>query len=132
VTTRLVTRLGDARALLLAATLLPPFAVLVPLSPNAWGLVLLVVGNIGLSACMVILAVVTRTYRQVESPPELLPRVLASVRFVSWGAIPLGALAAGTITSLSGPAQALWLCVGLLVLVPLALYLSPIRARHQL
>jgi MFS family permease len=132
VTTRLVDRLGTARALLLAATLLPPFAVLLPISPSTWGIVLLVAGNIGLSMGMVVLGVVTRTYRQAESPPELLTRVMASVRFISWGVIPLGALVAGTVSSLGGPAATLWTCAALLVLAPLSLYLSPIRRRRTL
>src|SRR6185437_2262467 len=43
------------------------------------------------------------------TPPDLLPRVMATVRFISWGAVPLGALGCGAAASLLGPRTALWL-----------------------
>jgi hypothetical protein len=41
-----------------------------------------------------VFSICTRTHRQLASPPQLLSRVMATVRFVSWGAIPVGSLTA--------------------------------------
>ncbi|MGW4159366.1 MFS transporter [Streptomyces sp. NPDC004788] len=46
--------------------------------------------------------------RQRICPPELLGRVTATVRFVVWGGMPLGALAGGLIGEYLGARAALW------------------------
>jgi hypothetical protein len=57
---------------------------------------------------------------------------MATVRFVSWGAIPFGALAAGAVATALGPRTALWL-TSLLTFVPLlVLWASPVRGRRDL
>lgn len=69
----------------------------------------------------------TRTYRFVSTPPELLSRVMATVRFVSWGGIPVGGVLAGLFADTFG------LRAGLLALAvttlgaPLALLAHQVR-----
>ncbi|MEU6978613.1 MFS transporter [Streptomyces sp. NPDC046371] len=48
------------------------------------------------------------TLRQRLSPPELLGRVTATVRFVVWGAMPVGALVGGLLGESFGARAALW------------------------
>lgn len=131
-TPRLSRRVGSARALLLAGLVGALLALLMPAGAGALGMVLFGLGNAGFAAGVVVLSINTRTYRQTESPPELLARVMATVRFVSWGAIPVGALAAGAAASTFGPHTALWL-TSLVTFVPLlVLWASPVRGRRDL
>jgi len=76
---------------------------------------------------VVVLSTTTRTYRQIASPPELLSRVMATVRFVSWGAVPLGGVLAGILASWLGPRSALIVLAAATALSPLILILSPVR-----
>jgi hypothetical protein len=57
---------------------------------------------------------------------------MATVRFVSWGAIPLGGLAAGALASAVGARDALFTLAALTVLAPLVLVTSPVRHLRDL
>ena len=131
-TPRLNRRLGTARALLLAGLVGALLALLMPAGSGPVGMLLFGLGNAGFAGGVVVLSINTRTHRQTESPPEMLARVMATVRFVSWGAIPIGALAAGAVAGAWGPRAALWL-TSALTFVPLAiLWASPVRGRREL
>ncbi|MFJ8470970.1 MFS transporter [Kitasatospora sp. NPDC094011] len=131
-TPRLVARLGGARALLWAAAVSTLFALLLPAAGSGWGTLVFALGNAGFSAGVVVASIVTRTHRQTHTPPELLSRVMATVRFVSWGAIPVGALAAGGAAALWGPRTALLLVAVVSVASPLILLAGPIRRLREL
>jgi predicted MFS family arabinose efflux permease len=103
-----------------------------PVGSGQLGMVLFAVGNAGFAAGVVVSSVVTRTYRQTETPPELLSRVMATVRFVSWGAIPVGSLAAGITATLVGVRPTLWLTAGTTFLSLLVLWASPLRRLRDL
>ena len=49
------------------------------------------------------------SFRQRLCPPALLGRMNATMRFVVWGIIPIGALAGGAIGSAFGVRWALWI-----------------------
>jgi hypothetical protein len=57
---------------------------------------------------------------------------MATVRFISWGVVPLGALAAGLAASTLGNRRALWLVVIASLLAPIVLWLGSMRTRHTL
>ncbi len=116
----LVRRVGSARALLVVSVGELVLALMLPLGSGGLGMVLFGLGNAGLAANVVVFSIITRTYRQNASPPELLSRVMATVRFVSWGAIPLGALSAGVLAGASSPRTALLASV-LVLAAPVAL-----------
>jgi MFS family permease len=128
----LTARLGSARAILLAATGSTATALLMPVGHGAWGMVAFAVANIGFGAGVVVLSINTRTHRMVASPPELLSRVVATVRFVSWGAIPFGALIGGAVATAIGPRGGLWVACVLTVLTPAVLWFSPVRRLRDL
>ncbi|MEU2878730.1 MFS transporter [Streptomyces sp. NPDC007070] len=131
-TPRIVARLGSGRALRRAAVASPCFAVLMALSGHSAGLALFALGNAGFGACVVVTSIVTRTYRQTATPPELLPRVMATVRFVSWGAIPFGALAAGGASALWNERASFVLMAVLSLASPVVLLASPVRRMREL
>ena len=89
-------------------------------------------GNAAFAATVVVASIVTRTYRQIATPTELLPRVMATVRVVSWGVIPVGALAAGTVATWYGPRTALWWAAAATLVVPVVVLTSPIRTRRDI
>jgi MFS family permease len=130
-TPRLTAWIGSARALLLSGALSVAGAILVPLGSGLAGYLAFGIGSAVFAAGVVVLSVITRTYRQVASPPRLLSRVMATVRFVTWGAIPVGGLTAGVLAGLYGSRAALLASVVAVVCAPLVLLLSPIRhLRH--
>lgn len=125
-------RLGSARTLFVAAGLAALSALVVPLGVGTVGMICFAVGNIGFAAGIVILSIELRTHRQSVTPPELLSRVMATVRFVSWGALPLGSLCAGLAATALGVHPALWITCALTI-VPLALFgFSPIARMRNL
>ncbi|WP_049572336.1 MFS transporter [Nonomuraea sp. SBT364] len=131
-TNRVTARLGTARAVIAAGFVAVAGAVVVPLGAGWQGFAAFAAGNVVFAAGVVVLSVVTRTYRQLASPPDLLPRVMATVRFVSWGAIPIGGLVAGAIAGALGGRVTLMIFVVAAVCVPLVLLASPIRRLRDL
>jgi MFS family permease len=131
-TTRLARRFGSARTLLAATLFTPTTLLLLPLATEGWGLALFALGNAGFAAGVVVLSILARTHRMTVAPPDLLPRVMATVRFVSWGAIPVGAVTAGIAATGLGNRGALWLACAFAFLCPLVLLTSPIRRLREL
>ncbi|MEU7058734.1 MFS transporter [Streptomyces sp. NPDC046197] len=126
-TPKVSTRLGSARALIVASLVTAGASVLIPLAGHGWLTVLFALGNAGFTVGVVVVSVLTRTHRQTVAPPDLLPRVMATVRFISWGAIPVGALSAGLAATAFGPRDAFWLTCLVIAIAPVVLLLSPIR-----
>ncbi len=101
--------------------------LLLPLATGALGVALFAIGNAGFAASVVVFSICTRTHRQIASPPELLSRVMATVRFVSWGAIPIGSLTAGAIAAGVGVRAALTSLCLLTTVTPAIVFLSRLR-----
>ncbi|MEU8776846.1 MFS transporter [Streptomyces sp. NPDC048606] len=72
------------------------------------------------------------TLRQRLCPPELLGRVTATVRFVMWGAMPVGALIGGLLGRYAGARSALWVGAVAELGAVLPLLLSPLRRPRAL
>jgi MFS family permease len=132
VTPRVSARYGSARAFRWAATVGAGMALLMPLVTGTIGLVLFAVGNAGFAGGVVVLSILARTHRHRVVPRDLLPRVMATVRFISWGVLPLGALAAGVAASALGNRRALWLVVIASLLAPIVSWLGSMRTRRTL
>jgi MFS family permease len=131
-TPRITARLGSARALIAAGFVSVVGAFVIPWGTGWPAYVAFTIGNIVFAGGVVVLSVTTRTYRQIASPPELLSRVMATVRFVSWGAIPIGGLTAGALASALSSRTTLLIFAGAVVWAPLALLRSPVRHLHDL
>ncbi|MFJ6144443.1 MFS transporter [Streptomyces anulatus] len=129
---RLSARVGTARAIIVSGAFGGALALVIPLTTGQGNIGFFIVGNAAVAAAVVIGSILTRTHRQVESPPELLSRVMATVRFISWGALPLGALVSGVLADSLGLRPALWtVCAGFL-LAPLVLMTSTVRKLRDL
>ncbi|MEV4508438.1 MFS transporter [Dactylosporangium sp. NPDC049525] len=131
-TPRITRRLGSARALVWAGCTTVAGAALIPAGTGWAAYAAFAAGNVVFAGGVVVLSVTTRTYRQIASPPELLPRVMATVRFVSWGAIPVGGLVAGALAGALGGRVTLWLFAVAVCAAPTVLVLSPVRHLRDL
>ena len=132
VATPLVTRLGSARTALLTMVVAPVSALLLPLAYRGPTLALWVLGCLGLASATVAFSIVARVHRQRSVPTVLLPRVMATVRFVSWGIAPIGALVAGVLGQILGVRPALAIVCAALLLGLIPVLASPIRTRRDL
>ncbi|MGW3304632.1 MFS transporter [Streptomyces rubiginosohelvolus] len=130
--TKLTLRFGSARALLAASAIGAAFTLMTPLTIGLYTAWLFGLGIAGFAAGVVIGSILTRTHRQTASPPELLSRVMATVRFVSWGALPLGALLSGVAAQYLGLHTAQVLIVLCTFVSPAVLLLSPLRSMRDL
>ncbi|WP_188308132.1 MFS transporter [Streptomyces sp. CBMA123] len=123
---------GQARLIWLATVVSAPFALLWPLSGGGAGALLF-----GLASGVVLFGAVAYnvaqvSFRQSVCPPELLGRMNATMRFLVWGTLPIGALGGGLVAEWVGPRAALWLCAVGFLLVPVPLLLSPLRGMRDL
>ena len=104
----LARRFGSARALLLSALCTAPFGFLIPLTAPGPRLALVAIGGFVVGCGVVSGNVIKDSWRQVYCPRHLLGRVLVSMQVLNYGAIPVGALLAGTLGSTIGLRPALW------------------------
>lgn len=128
----LARKVGQARLIRLSVTVSAPFALLWPLSGRGWGVLLFAAGSAVVLFGAVVYNVAQVSFRQSVCPPALLGRMNATMRFLAWGAMPLGALVGGAVAGAAGPRAALWLCAAGFLLIPLPLLLSPLRRMRDL
>lgn len=110
-TPRIVARIGEARAIPVSALgfsvigVLLPVAALVP----AVAFPLLVAQSFVMSFTVLMYNITQVTFRQRITPPRLLGRMNASVRFVVWGVMPISALLAGGLGTWLGVVPTMWI-----------------------
>ncbi|GAA1231146.1 MFS transporter [Prauserella halophila] len=119
---------GSVRTIWLVPLLTAPAAVVVPLAQpgtGAWfvGAALAVLGH-----GMTVYNVGQVSYRQAICPEHLLGRMNAGIRFVAWGAAPLGALAGGALAETVGLRPTVWMFAACMLGAPTLLILSPLRS----
>ncbi|MFG2526883.1 MFS transporter [Streptomyces sp. NPDC048516] len=129
---RLAARLGQARLIWLSSLVTGPFALLWPLSGRGAGAALFALGSGVVFFGAVVYNVAQVSFRQALCPPRLLGRMNATLRFLMWGTLPLGALAGGALADAFGARAALMWCAAGFLAVPLPLLLSPLRRMRDL
>ncbi len=128
---RLTARFGYGRSLvasLLVGNSAPLVGVLLVQLGGSLGVVLLagtfVVSGFGIG----IANSQAVSLRQLAVPAELRGRVNAGYRLVSWGALSLGALGGGVLTTAMGPVGAALIGTGAMALATVPVALSPVRS----
>jgi MFS family permease len=129
---KLADRLGQARIIWLSSVATGPFALLWPLSGPGVTAALFAIGSGVVFYGAVVYNVAQVSFRQALCPPRLLGRMNATLRFLVWGTLPLGAVVGGAVADAFDPRAALWLCAIGFLLVPLPLLLSPLRRMRDL
>ncbi len=128
----LVRRFGSARALLLSALCTAPFGLLIPLTAPGPRLALVAIGGFVVGCGVVSGNVLKDSWRQLCCPRHLLGRVLVSMQVLNYGAIPAGALLAGTLGNTIGLRPALWVLTSGLALATLTLLRRPLIGNRAL
>jgi predicted MFS family arabinose efflux permease len=124
--------LGTARALLWSALAAGLSGLLIPLTGTGWRAACYVIGATVVAATVVVAGIIVGSFRQAYCPPEMLGRVTASMRFVAFGGIPLGALLAGALGTALGVRNGLWVILAIYALAGALLLTGDIRKDRDL
>jgi MFS family permease len=133
-TPRIVARIGEARAIPISAIgfcLVPFFLPAISLVP-ALAFPLLVIQFFFMSFTVLLYNITQVTFRQRITPPRLLGRMNASVRFVVWGVMPIAALLAGVLGTWIGVVPTLWIAAVGELLSCLFVVVSPFWSMRDL
>ncbi|MER5500244.1 MULTISPECIES: MFS transporter [unclassified Streptomyces] len=126
--TKLSKLVGQGPVVWLAPLITCPLTALMPLARPGWSVYAAAVGLAALSLGGVVRVVAQSSFQQALTPDRLLGRMSATVRFVSWGGLPLGGLLGGISGSALGATATLWLGAGGMTLSFLPNFLSPLRS----
>jgi MFS family permease len=133
-TPRILARLGEARAIPVSAIafcVAPFFLPVASLVPQLAFPFLAVQGFI--TSFTILLYNITQvTFRQRITPVRLLGRMNASIRFVVWGVMPIGALLAGALGTWLGTIPTLWIAAAGELLACLFVAIGPFWAMREL
>lgn len=133
--TRIGRWLGEGRTIPLSSLTAVPFVALTPVAsaaPAPWVVPLLAAGTVGMFFCVVVYNVTQVSFRQRLCPKPLLGRMNASVRFIVWGTMPVGAFVGGVLGTWLGIVPALWVGVAGQALASLPVLLSPLLRMRDL
>ena len=125
-------RIGSARLCWLSMTVFTLPGLLIPAARPGWRVLLFAFGWMSWTFGSTLCGTALTSYQQAVCPAELRGRVSAVLRWVSWGSLPLGGLAAGTLGRAIGVHATLWIAVIGGCLSGLWLYLSPLRGMRDL
>ncbi|MCX4818018.1 MFS transporter [Streptomyces sp. NBC_01239] len=129
---RVARRVGQARAVWLVPLVTFPALLLVPVAERGMMLAPALVGLLVTGYGVVVYNVAQVSYRQVVCPETMLTRVNASVRFVGFGAMTVGALAGGVLgESAAGVRGTLWIAACGSCLAAVWVVCSPLRGMRD-
>ncbi|MFK5633137.1 MFS transporter [Ornithinimicrobium sp. LYQ103] len=123
---------GEGRAIPLAAVisgaamLTTPLASVLPPAPT------LLVGGFLISWAVVVYNIAQVSFRQRLCPRPLLGRMNASIRFLVWGPMPVGAFLGGLLGRELGVVPTVWIFSSLALLAALPVVLSPLVGMRTL
>ncbi|GIJ51594.1 MFS transporter [Virgisporangium aliadipatigenens] len=124
--------LGEGPTIWISMAVTSPLALLQPLIEPGWLLWAAAVGGMLYMFGVVVYNVVQVSFRQGLTPERLLGRMNATMRFLVWGTIPLGAVIGGVLGEVFSVRTALWVGAvgGCLTFLPV--FLSPLRTMRRL
>ncbi|WP_154793936.1 MFS transporter [Occultella kanbiaonis] len=126
-TPHIVRWIGEARAIPVSAIAFSAVACMLPLAatfPAVAFPLLVVQGFIG-SFTVLLYNITQVTFRQRITPPRLLGRMNASVRFCVWGVMPIAAVLAGALGTWLGVVPTMWIGASGQLLSALCVVIGP-------
>ena len=123
---------GEGRAIPLSALLGGLTSLALPLASVLPPVPTLLVGNFLLSFSVVVYNIAQVSFRQRLCPKPLLGRMNASIRFLVWGPMPVGAFLGGLLGRELGIVPTLWTFAAVSVLAALPVILSPLLGMREL
>lgn len=134
-TPRFVGWVGESRSIPIAALAFGVVGLVLPLVgvlPTAAAVVVLVAQGFVASAAVLAYNITQVSFRQRITPPHLLGRMNASIRFCVWGVSPIGALLGGALGGALGVVPTLWVAAGVGLAACAAVVVGPFWAQREL
>jgi MFS family permease len=130
--TRIAARIGQGPAIWIPVAVAAPFQLLFPMAQRGWLLWAAAFGYLVFGVAAVVYNITQVSFRQGLTPERLLGRMNATMRFLVWGTMPLGALLGGVLGKYLGVREALWVAGigGMFTFLPV--FFSPLRAMREL
>ncbi|WOX15648.1 MFS transporter [Streptomyces sp. N50] len=128
----LARKVGSARISWISMTVLSLPGLLIPLAGHGWWVLLFGFGWISWTFASTVAGVSLTTYRQAACPPDMLGRVSAAARWITWGTLPLGGVAGGALATALGVRTTLWIAVTGGCCAGLWLFFSPLRGMRDI
>ena len=132
IATRVAKRFGQGPTIWISALVFGVPMFVYPFLQRNWTIVLLVAGSIVFWMAGVIYNITQVSFRQGLCPPHLLGRMNATIRFMVWGTMPLGALVGGVLGSALGVRETMLIAAIGGMFPWLSVYLSPLRKMREL
>ncbi|MHA6759529.1 MFS transporter [Streptacidiphilus sp. PAMC 29251] len=129
---RLARAVGTARIMWVALVVPAPFTFLMPLAWSGWGALAYGAGWAAFNAAGAVYNTAQVSYRQSVCPPELRGRMNASIRWLIYATVPLGALLGGILGTWIGLRPTLWIGASIMALTGSWLVFSPIRGMRDI
>lgn len=129
---RISSRIGVGPTIVLSAAIFGPGSLLIPLAPA--GLELPFVAAAGFITLFggAVYNITQVSYRQAITPERMQGRMNATMRFIVWGTIPIGAIVAGFLGGAIGLTQTIWIGAIGSLFVFLPVLLSPVRSLREM
>ncbi len=110
---RLAKWIGSARIIWFSLLVFGALPIVLPLTAAGPRLVLFPIALFAFSFAAIVYNIAQLSYRQLITPPELLGRMNAAIRWIVWGTLPLGGVIGGVIGSAAvlGIRPTLWIGV---------------------
>ena len=121
-------RFGLGRTLVVTIVATAFCVLAIAATPREYAMPWLVGALLVLSATSMIFNVDQLTLRQAITPPRLQGRMHATVRFLAWGAIPVGAMLGGWLGGEIGLRETMWVAGAGGLLAVLTIAFSPVRS----
>jgi predicted MFS family arabinose efflux permease len=132
ITERISNRVGQGRAILLAAVINGLGFLTFALTGPGWRLGFYVVATLLTSFCIIVLHILQVSARQMLCPEHLFGRVGATMEFMIWGIMPVGSLLGGVLATVAGMRATLWVDGAAILLASLWLVFSPLRLNRDI
>jgi MFS family permease len=124
--------IGQARTIWVFGVVSAPGGLLLPVAHHDWRLALTAFGIFLGALGAVVYNVAQVSFRQAITPRPLLGRMNATMRFLVWGTMPVGALIGGVLATQFGSRDALWIAAVGSLFSPIWVIASPLRRMRDL
>jgi MFS family permease len=128
----LARRIGQGPAIWAGPAATAPFTVALPMVQQGWLLWLAAICHGVFWAGVTVYNITQVSFRQAITPERLLGRMNATMRFIVWGTMPVGALVSGFVAESTSARTALWIGAVGATTAFVPTLLSPLRSMTQL
>ena len=129
---RIAARIGQGPAIWVPIAVIAPLQLVLPLAQRGWLLWAAAGAFLVIWACVSINNITQVSFRQTLTPDALLGRMNATMRFLVWGTMPIGAFAGGVLGQAVGARSTLWITAAGAVIALVPLLSSPLRSMREL